>query len=44
MNVFFQCVAEAVAEHGLRGLAEFVPGGGAMFDIQGRLGEVSPAP
>jgi|GEM_PF-3410482 len=27
MIAFFRCVAEAVAEHGLRGLAEMVPGG-----------------
>jgi serine/threonine protein kinase len=33
MYILFQCVAEAVAEQGVRGLAEFVPGGGAMFDI-----------
>ena len=33
MFVFFQCVAEAVAEKGLRAVAEFVPGGGTMFDI-----------
>ena len=33
MYVFLQCVAEAVAEKGIRGLAEFVPGGGAMFDV-----------
>ena len=33
MYVFFKCVAEAVAEKGLRGLAEMVPGGGAIFDI-----------
>jgi TPR repeat protein/serine/threonine protein kinase len=33
MWIFFQCVAEAVAEKGLRGLAEMVPGGGLMFDI-----------
>ncbi len=33
MHVFFQCVTEAVAEKGIRGLAELVPGGGLMFDI-----------
>jgi hypothetical protein len=33
MWIFFQCVAEAVAEKGARGLAEMVPGGGLMFDI-----------
>jgi serine/threonine protein kinase len=33
MVLFLQCVAEAVAEHGLRGLAGVIPGGGAMFDI-----------
>jgi hypothetical protein len=33
MYVLFECVAEAVMEKGLRGVAECVPGGGLMFDI-----------
>jgi serine/threonine protein kinase len=33
MYILLECVAEAVVEKGLRGLAEFVPGGGALFDI-----------
>jgi serine/threonine protein kinase len=33
MYVLFQCVAEAVAEKGLRGIAELVPFGATMFDI-----------
>src|ERR1043165_3895635 len=33
MYLFFQCVAEVVTEKGVRGLAEFVPGGGAMYDV-----------
>src|ERR1019366_8085262 len=33
MWMFFQCVAEAAAEKGLRGVAELAPGGGAIFDI-----------
>ncbi len=33
MYDLFQCVAEAVVEKGLRGLAEVVPGGGFVFDI-----------
>ncbi|WP_439625449.1 protein kinase domain-containing protein [Gemmata sp.] len=33
MLAFFHCVAEAVAEHGFRGLAEMVPGGGYAADV-----------
>lgn len=33
MFVFLKCVAEAVAEKGLRGLAQMIPGGGAVFEI-----------
>ena len=33
MNLLLQCVAEAVVEKGLRGLAEMVPGGGLIYDI-----------
>jgi hypothetical protein len=33
MYVFFRCVAEAVVEKGLRGLAEMVPGGVFAFEV-----------
>jgi formylglycine-generating enzyme required for sulfatase activity len=33
MYVFVQCVAEAVADKGLRTLAELIPGGAVVYDI-----------
>jgi WD40 repeat protein/serine/threonine protein kinase len=33
MIVLMQCVAEAVASKGLRGLLEIVPGGGFLYDV-----------
>lgn len=33
MRVFFRCVAEAVLENGLKGLAEMVPGGKFAYDV-----------
>ena len=33
MIVFFQCVANAVIEKGIRGLAEMVPGGGYAYEV-----------
>lgn len=33
MRFFFRCVAEAVCEHGMKGLAEMVPGGKFAYDV-----------
>src|SRR4051812_27960724 len=33
MLVLMQCVAEAVASKGLRGLIDMVPGGGFLYDV-----------
>lgn len=33
MLFFFRCVAEAIMEHGLRGLARMVPGGEFAYDV-----------
>jgi formylglycine-generating enzyme required for sulfatase activity len=33
MYEFFRCVAEALAENGVKGLAKMVPGGGYIYDV-----------
>lgn len=33
MLVLMRCVAEAIVARGVRGLAEFVPGGPYLYDI-----------
>jgi serine/threonine protein kinase len=33
MRVFLKCVAEAIAENGIKGLAQLVPGGGFIYTV-----------
>ncbi len=33
MRFFFRCVAEAIVENGVKGLAEMVPGGKFAYDV-----------
>jgi hypothetical protein len=37
MLVFFRCIAEAIAEKGVRGLAGMVPGGPYACDVAGAV-------